>query len=54
MGTETLAVEAVLVAEFGRGLTRAYLVDLIDGEHRFLARLILGWVLHLHQILDHH
>lgn len=32
------AVEAVLVAEFGRSRTRTYLVDVIDGEYRFLAR----------------
>jgi hypothetical protein len=35
---EPLAVEAVLVAEFGRTMTRAFLVDKVDGAYRFLAR----------------
>jgi hypothetical protein len=35
---ESLAIESVLVAEFGRDHTRAYLVDMVDGVYRFLAR----------------
>lgn len=31
-------VESVLVAELGRSLTRTYLVDVVDGEYRFVAR----------------
>lgn len=38
MSAETLAVESVLIAEFGRGRTRVHLVDLIDDRYRFLAR----------------
>ena len=38
MSTDALAIESVLVAEFGRTRTQAYLVDLVDGAYRFLAR----------------
>ena len=38
MSADTLAVESVLVAEFGRSRTRVHLVDLIDDTYRFLAR----------------
>lgn len=38
MSMEPLAAEAVLVAEFGRTMTRAFLVDRVDGAYRFLAR----------------
>ena len=38
MSVEPLAAEAVLVAEFGRTMTRAFLVDRVDGAYRFLAR----------------
>lgn len=38
MSAASLTIESILVAEFGRTMTRAFLIDRVDGAYRFLAR----------------
>ena len=38
MATETPAAEAILIADFRRHLTRTFLLDVVDGVYRFVAR----------------